>query len=190
MTELRDLYDKMTSAFISSLGALLRAYPALCDWSRETRGRGERAAAGARASSIIRYLGMGESKRPHITHNSTHFVKVNMCTLPRELREFYRVTDGMFIRWTIKTPGSTDATPLGRIRISPIASLKRVVSEKDAADWAWAQTSGDDASFNVLKWPAFELDSSSSDIRVALVYFSQCAPMMMMMMMMMMCQPI
>ena len=115
--------------------------------------------------------------------------KVNMCTLPRELREFYRVTDGMFIRWTTKTPGSTDATPLGRVRISPIASLKRVVSEKDAADWAWAQTSGDDASYNVLKWPAFELDSSSSDIRVALVYFSQCAPMMMMMMMMM-CQPI
>ena len=96
-----------------------------------------------------------------------------MCTLPRELREFYRVSDGMFIRWTVKIPGGTDAIPLGRIRINPIAGLKRIVSEKDAVEWSWGHSSDDDV-LTVLKWPAFELDSSNTDVRVALIYFSQC----------------
>ncbi|CAF0802610.1 unnamed protein product [Rotaria sordida] len=98
----------------------------------------------------------------------------NECELPDDLKKFYTMSDGLEIRWSIKTGNNTlIPTVIGKMHINSLNDLTRITSsgsKQTAVDELNDFAENDSPRFNSRSWYIFELDSCDEQERVCLVY--------------------
>ncbi|CAF0809338.1 unnamed protein product [Rotaria sordida] len=98
----------------------------------------------------------------------------NECELPDDLKKFYTMSDGLEIRWSIKTGNNTlIPTVIGKMHINSLNDLTRITSsgsKQTAVDELNDFAENDSPRFNSRSWHIFELDSCDEQERVCLVY--------------------
>lgn len=103
-----------------------------------------------------------------------------MCKLPAELKNFYQMTNGILIQWSITFKGGI--IQLGRIEVNPLASLKRLAvstagkgfNEPSFLDIESEEDEFDEEGRSIPHFDErnriYELDGCSGNGKVCLVY--------------------
>ncbi|CAF3328913.1 unnamed protein product [Rotaria socialis] len=133
-------------------------------------------------TSVINYLEQrAEVDRVHVKDKSTcsadallQWEDKNECELPDDLKKFYAMSDGLDIRWSVKT-GNNNTIPtfIGKMHINSLNDLTKIVtagSKQTAVDELNDFSENDAPRFNSRSWHIFELDNSEGQGRVCLVY--------------------
>ncbi|XP_072429015.1 tubulin polyglutamylase complex subunit 2 isoform X5 [Chiloscyllium punctatum] len=127
----------------------------------------------------VRYV----EKEPAERHTIISWEQKNCCLLPEDLRNFYQMTDGFLMTWSIKFDGNN--TQLGTMVINSISTLCRlgttsVYSLPNSPTLDDLENDTDDEGkeedlekpqFN-SKYRIFELDCCNGNGKVCLVYKS------------------
>ncbi|CAF4313135.1 unnamed protein product [Rotaria sp. Silwood2] len=131
-------------------------------------------------TAVINYLEQrAEIDRVHVKDKSTcsldaflRWEEKNECELPDDLKKFYTMSDGLEVRWSIKT-GNAIPTFIGKMYINSLNDLTRITSsgsKQTAVDELNDFAENDTPRFNSCAWYIFELDPCDGQGRVCLVY--------------------
>ncbi|CAF1084415.1 unnamed protein product [Rotaria sp. Silwood1] len=131
-------------------------------------------------TAVINYLEQRtEIDRVHVKDRGTcssdaflRWEEKNECELPDDLKKFYTMSDGLEIRWSIKT-GNVIPTFIGKMYINSLNDLTRIISsgsKQTTVDELNDFIENDTPRFNSCAWYIYELDPCDGYGRVCLVY--------------------